>query len=1399
MPDFSKINPYGGGERQAFEEFVCQLARREDMPKNSVYKRIEGSGGDGGVEAYWTKPDGKKVGYQAKYFLRSGSIKWDQIDKSVRQALATHPDLEHYVIAVSCNLTVRGWDHWDNRVKKWKEHAVKKDIKFEMWTKSELSDRLMSDTGGGLRKYFFGDTVLDAEWFRKNLEETTEALGERFHSADHVVVRTEELFSYISRNKAFLDTFSSLFEDLKDCHPPQFSKKTSTIKKIYYDSIQLAFDELLETKKDIHIDIQHRWNIKNWEEKARKVSKATNEFRDQYMRFIEEIYKRDKTKQKKEILHYTILEVRKIEDAVSNIKKLLSSRYMKSEQERMAFIKGEAGSGKSHLLGKMAEEASKLKQPAVLLLGQWFTANNIWDEIRSRLDLQGYSAEQILGALDAAGKSAGVRTLLLIDAINEGIGSKFWHDNLAAFIKKLSRFSHICCVISCRSEYFDSAIPENLSDRYETFFIRGFETQEEQLQASRIYLDRRGISRPSTPWLAPEFVNPLFLRSVCLSLEREGKTEIPSGLVGAKKILDYYLESVASDITKMEGQNPSCKGNIARAIKAIAQNMLAEKKDFLEIDYCRKIISEHFQEMTSETKGGWLSVLLNNGVLRKDPNPNRDDYLSDEEVIRFSFQRFQDFLIAEQALEGIESGKVLFKKNGPLEFVVVDGYITREWSGLMSALSIILPEKLGIELPDALPDKISSRWHMYTEEWFKESLRWRSADAFSDRTLKLLNKLDRDDVLAILVQVSVSVNHPYNAERLNSNLSRYNMPDRDAFWTQWLNSRDDEYSEVYVLIDWSLSDQVAKSNPENQKLAALTLCWFLTSSNRKIRDKATKALANLLLVNGDIFLDLLKKFATVDDLYILENLLAAGYGACCLDPKKDRLEKYSKAVFDRIFKSNTPPCGLLLRDYGLGIVELAKYHKCLSSSVDFNRCKPPYKSPKPDLSVTEEQLEKVAEKAGGKDILFSCTSLMGDFGIYEIEPKINRFFSAYSQNEPISKSVEHWVAKRAYDYGWTQKRFANEGGATLDRSRPSTERIGKKYQWLALKEILSMMADHYRVDDEYDDNSPKPYQTPLDIEFTRDIDPTILVNKPAHREILDDETWMFEPIIRLDEAEEDNLSEWPFAEDPAPYLKGLPYRRDGNGKEWLVLYEYQSVEQRYPDKERFFTSRRRQQFRYFTNVLIKAKDASKIAQHLESKQEIKFYHWSPPESTDAGYLFESPWRKTWETEEWPLDSCLPENVSCFLNLVEQYRWESHLDGSLEGGYSAYLPPIWLAQKLGLNPDTKKSGIWLDDKGEVIFQERSYEKASTVVLLRKDAADKITDKNNIFFGVTAAERNAWPGGIDKHASYYRSEGVCWHSARGIESKSWKRPQKRDKQAKYAPLTESRIQQLKKGLL
>jgi len=53
--DSSKLRSQVDGYRGAFEGLVCQLARVNPPEGASEFIKIEGAGGDGGLEAYWIK------------------------------------------------------------------------------------------------------------------------------------------------------------------------------------------------------------------------------------------------------------------------------------------------------------------------------------------------------------------------------------------------------------------------------------------------------------------------------------------------------------------------------------------------------------------------------------------------------------------------------------------------------------------------------------------------------------------------------------------------------------------------------------------------------------------------------------------------------------------------------------------------------------------------------------------------------------------------------------------------------------------------------------------------------------------------------------------------------------------------------------------------------------------------------------------------------------------------------------------------------------------------------------------------------------------------------------------------------------------------------------------------
>ncbi len=223
--DYRRIRGMDSGQRLAFEELVCQLARREPPAADAEFRRIEGAGGDGGIEAYWLLSDGSEIGYQAKYYLKAGDIDWANIDDSVKRALQSHPSLTKYVVVLACDLTdktgkkssgKRGWEHWEAHKEKWTSYVPSgQTVEFVPWTASDLTHRLSLSNAEGLRRYWFGDTEFSPTWLSEKVDWAVKSLDERFHPEDHVEVGIERLFKVILHDECIISELKGKIEKVR--------------------------------------------------------------------------------------------------------------------------------------------------------------------------------------------------------------------------------------------------------------------------------------------------------------------------------------------------------------------------------------------------------------------------------------------------------------------------------------------------------------------------------------------------------------------------------------------------------------------------------------------------------------------------------------------------------------------------------------------------------------------------------------------------------------------------------------------------------------------------------------------------------------------------------------------------------------------------------------------------------------------------------------------------------------------------------------------------------------------------------------------------------------------------------------------------------------------------------
>ena len=159
-----------------------------------------------------------------------------------------------------------------------------------------------------------------------------------------------------------------------------------------------------------------------------------------------------------------------------------------------------------------------------------------------------------------------------------------------------------------------------------------------------------------------------------------------------------------------------------------------------------------------------------------------------------------------------------------------------------------------------------------------------------------------DLFLETIMSISGLVDHPFNANFLHRWLIQHTLADRDAFWTTQLKYKYSEDSAFRHLIDWAWA-RTDKSyiSDESIELVATSLCWFLTSSNRELRDCSTKALVSLLENRISILIRIIDKFDGVNDPYVWERIFAVALGCTLQTNNIQELKCLAETVYQKYF------------------------------------------------------------------------------------------------------------------------------------------------------------------------------------------------------------------------------------------------------------------------------------------------------------------------------------------------------------------------------------------------------------------------------------------------------------------------------------------------------------------
>lgn len=367
----------------------------------------------------------------------------------------------------------------------------------------------------------------------------------------------------------------------------------------------------------------------------------------------------------------------------------------------------------------------------------------------------------------------------------------------------------------------------------------------------------------------------------------------------------------------------------------------------------------------------------------------------------------------------------------------------------------------------------------------------------------------------VLFALSARPNHPLNAKNAFNFFYGVKMSDRDATFIPIFDELYSNHdSALYRLVEWGLvhaskqaiTDDIAES-------CAIILSWLLISPNNELRDKATKAIIYILNSHMPALLFLMRIFEEIDDPYISERIYAVAFGCVVNEDSPQQVRALAEHVYKNIFDKDVVYPNILLRTYAKNIIDYARHIGCVEDGYfDAEKITPPYNSRFPEIPSDEEiktyKLDYNSESF--RDYHWSQLAILnsmkveysrsgqpggyGDFGRYTFQS----YFYAWKQLHPID--LKNIAIKRIFELGYDVEKHGKYDRNCTDRvglrfQLGRKERIGKKYQWIALYELAAQVCDNYQMT-VYDNDIGEPHQEYCKGSFEpdiRNIDPTVLV------------------------------------------------------------------------------------------------------------------------------------------------------------------------------------------------------------------------------------------------------------------------------------------------------------------
>jgi len=1107
--DWGKLKPFAGDRRRSFEELCYQLVERATRGQGRLL-RVDGSGGDGGVEMYLQLPNGDVWGWQAKFFwqdIRLDNGRKEQVKKSLASACKNHGKLVRWTLMTPGNLTPEE-TKWFFDVCATSIHAgasvvpAGRTVELDHAGESKLLGELAKPGAAGMREFFFGELELDINWFSQKAAAATAKLRGKYLAEVHASTGAEERISESlvrSELEANLTTIHArLLAEVARAKTErtELDRLTFTTdearKKL--DDARAAIDEAIakatpamDTASAVPVALrEHDWRT------ARSLFTAT----PGQFALDAQTRTRDLGYDDYELRDPTASENAK--DAAWRMVRRVRSTWGEIHEQFDMYARvherltahewhlfAAAGFGKTHVAAHIVSDGLKDGYPGLLLVGEQFTTEDpIATQIQSLLDVGHLPWATFVGALEACADAHHVRIPLVIDGLNEatrsGALSPIWRSHLASFCADLiAKTDAIVVVTTCRDSYED-AIWDSVEPTGK--MLLGSHLSYDVDDAVKRYFDYYKIVADIGAAPRQQFQHPIYLRLFCEATnpERSSPKHVMLGEESLFAVFDRYLDECNRRVAHRLGR-PRGARLLDAAVTSIAWQLWTANVRGCLIEEAYPLVEGRSREDSKQAD----SIV---GAMEQEDLLVFRDWSGAAEVLRFTYDLMSGYLIATALLASDDLAtettrdKLFSKRAHPLAHDIV------------RCLAALAPRKIGKPLRDVFPKH---------ERAFAASINALfeiAPDMISDDDVALVERLfakppNQARLLDLASRVLVHPGHKLNVMFWGRLLENMSLPSRDLVWSEHVRRSSDQYRAriaKYEEVQRSWPIDADATAVERARLGAVHMMWMLTSTFRPLRDESTRGLYWYGRRHPAAFIDMLVPALEVNDPYVGERMLAAAYGVAMARSHDEGahgfrsrlLPKLARLIYDQMFVSSAPhsTTHTLARDYARHTIEVAlRAHPTLLSTEEQVRVRPPFNDGGVRAWGEAEERDDDYKNGSGP--------IQMDFGNYTLGRLIPERRN-YDYESPEYKLVHRQIFWRIYQLGYDHALFADvdrdiasHEGLGRREAPGKTDRYGKKYSWIAYFELYGYRDDLGLLEDEYIGDDPRTSDVDIDPSF----------------------------------------------------------------------------------------------------------------------------------------------------------------------------------------------------------------------------------------------------------------------------------------------------------------------------